>query len=94
MEISNILRITEHTLLVKYLEVPLTFDYIHAAHCLPLISKITCKLKGWDNQLLTTAERAKLIHSTITLIVMYWLLIYHLPLSVLKKVDQMCAEFF
>lgn len=93
MEISHILHIEEYALPIKYLGVSLTYDYIYIAHCTPLLSKISCKLQGWESQLLTIAGQAKLIHSTITPILMYWLLIYHLSLSVLKRVIR-CVQIF
>lgn len=61
--------------------------YAHTYTHMYIHGKVSSKLEGWDSQLLTTAGRAKLIHSTITSTFMYWLLIYHLPLSVPKKID-------
>lgn len=79
---------------VKYLGVPLLSDYIHAAHYLPPLKKISSKLEGWDSNLLSIAGRAELIHSTIIPTVMYWILTYHLPVSILHKIDSMCVDFF
>lgn len=84
-EITHILNTDEKELLVKYLGVPLSTDYIHAFHCSSPIQWISTKLEGWDIIFLTIAGHAELIHSTITLIVMYWLLIYQLPVSVIQK---------
>lgn len=93
-EITTILQMPEHDLPVKYLGVPFSVEYIHATHCLPPLHRISANLEGWDCNLLTTAGRAELIHSTITPIVMYWVLIYNLPQSMLNKVDKLCIDFF
>lgn len=55
---------------------------------------MSSKLEGRDSNLLTTAGRAELIHSTIIPIVMYWILISHLPTLILKKIDKLCLGFF
>lgn len=57
-DISTILQIPKKNVLVKYPDIPLTSDYIHAAHYVPLLHKISSKLEGWDSKLLTTTGRA------------------------------------
>lgn len=64
-DILHLLGMSEDSLPVKYLRVPLSIDYIHAADCVPLIFKVLSKIEGWANTLLSTAGRAELIQSTI-----------------------------
>lgn len=82
------------TLPIKYLGVLLSSDYIHISHHTLLLNKVFYKLEGWDSSLLSAVGRAELIQSTITRTVLYWLLIYPLPSSVLNKIEAMCANFF
>lgn len=61
---------------------------------MPLVAKVYDKTEGSDGTSLSAAGRAQSIQSTITPIVLYWLLIYQLPNSVLHKIESTCANFF
>lgn len=45
-QLLNILGMSEDTLPVKYLVVPLSIDYIHAVDCVPLAAKVFDKFEG------------------------------------------------
>lgn len=47
-----------------------------------------------DGKLLSMEGREELIHTVINPMVLYWLLIYHMPMATLIKIDSLCANFF
>lgn len=73
---------------------PIVFRLYACGSLFPLLHNINAKLEGWDSNLLLIAGCAELIQGIITPIVMYWLLIYHLPFSTAKKIDHICVDFF
>lgn len=93
-ELLSIMGMSEDELPIEYLGVPLSVDYIHATHCAPLTNKALNRLQGWDSELLSTTSRAELIQTTITPTVLYWLLNYHLPGSILTELEKFCAYFY
>lgn len=52
------------------------------------------KFEEWDSNLFSTAGKAELIQCTASPMVLYWSLAYHLPTSVLHKLEKTCADFF
>lgn len=44
--------------------------------------------------MLLMEDGAELIHTVITPMVLYWLLVYHMPAGTLIKIDDLCADFF
>lgn len=93
-KIFQILGMNEEQQPVKYLGVPLASEYINSAQCSTLLQILTTGLESWDSDLLSTAERAQSIQSVVFPIVLYWLLIYHLPASILRKNESLCANYF
>lgn len=51
------------------------------------------RFENWDNSMLSMVSKVELIH-TVTLMVLYWLLVYHMPTAALIKLDSLCADFF
>lgn len=86
--------IGEEKLHVSYLGGPLTSYYLHVSYCTLMLNEISSRLEGWDSSLLSSMGKVEFIQRTITLIIMYRILIYHIPTIVLNTVDKMCADFF
>lgn len=50
------------------------------------------RFDNWDNDTILLPGIAELIQSTITPMVLYWLLVYHMPTATLIKLDGLCAK--
>lgn len=49
---------------------------------------------NWDSKLLSIAVRVESIQTVITPMVLYWLMVYHMPMATLVKIDNLCADLF
>ncbi|XP_059306207.1 uncharacterized protein LOC132057598 [Lycium ferocissimum] len=81
LEILNTLGFCEGHLPFKYLGVPLSSKKLTIAECLPLVEKITDRIKCWSAKLLSYAGRLQLIKSVVFGIQNYWAQIFLLPKS-------------
>ncbi|XP_058757171.1 uncharacterized protein LOC131630409 [Vicia villosa] len=93
---TMISRITEFDvgqLPMKYLGIPITSSRLNIHHYLPLIDKITQRMKHWTSKLLSYAGRILLIKSIILPITQYWMQCLPLPQFVIDKIDTMCKTF-
>ena len=52
------------------------------------------RVDSWDNNLLSIAGRAEFVHTVITPIVLYWLLVHDMPTATLIKIGNVCDDFF
>lgn len=50
------------------------------------------KLQHWSSNLLSDAGRQQLVRSTLMTISGYWMQVFPLPKSVVKRVDSICKE--
>ncbi|XP_058739137.1 uncharacterized protein LOC131611028 [Vicia villosa] len=80
----------EGRFLVKYLGVPLSSKRLGIIHYLPLIDKITARIRHWSSKLLSYAGRIQLIKSVIGAITQYWMLNFPLPKAVIKRINSIC----
>lgn len=76
--------IAQGELPVKFLGVPLITTKLSANDCVPLIQKITQRVRSWANCFLTYAARLQLIRSILFAIQSYWSTHFLLPKSVIK----------
>ncbi|XP_058735433.1 uncharacterized protein LOC131607445 [Vicia villosa] len=83
----------EGKLPMKYLGVPITSKRLSLHHYLPLIDKITHRMKHWTTKLLSYAGRISLVKSIVLAITQYWMQCLPLPQFVIHKIDQLCRTF-
>ncbi|XP_058784180.1 uncharacterized protein LOC131658948 [Vicia villosa] len=83
----------EGTFPVRYLGVPLSSKKLSVNHYLPLVDKITSRIRHWSAKMLSYAGRVQLVRSVIGSIAQYWMLNFPLPKSVLKQIDIICRTF-
>ncbi|KAJ6978456.1 hypothetical protein NC653_026763 [Populus alba x Populus x berolinensis] len=92
-EITEQLGIQEKTLPVRYLGVPLLSSRLTYTDCLPLLERITARIKLWTSSSLTYAGRLQLIKSVLFSIQVYWSSIFILPCATIKKIESTLAAF-
>lgn len=93
-EILHTLQLQESCLPARYLGVPTSSNYLHYSDCTNLFQRVVDRFENWDNNKLSMAGMAELIHTVITPMVLYWLLVYHMPTAILLKLDSLCPDFF
>jgi len=91
--IEDKLGIQETTLPVKHLGVPLISTRLTHADCIPLVERITSRIKLWTSTSLTYAGRLQLIKSILFSIQVYWSSIFILPGATIKKIESILAAF-
>jgi hypothetical protein len=91
--IADKLGIQETTLPVKHLGVPLISTRLTHADCIPLVERITARIKLWTSTSLTYAGRLQLIKSILFSIQVYWSSIFILPGATIKKIESILAAF-
>ena len=87
------LGIQETTLPVKHLGVPLISTRLTHADCIPLVERITSRIKLWTSTSLTYTGRLQLIKSILFSIQVYWSSIFILPGATIKKLESIMAAF-
>jgi len=92
-EIINCLGFNSGTLPVKYLGVPLISTRLTHQHCMPLIERITSRIKNWTTTSLTYAGRLQLTKSTLFSIQVYWSSMFLLPCHTIRKIKSILAAF-
>ncbi|KAE8687013.1 lectin-like protein [Hibiscus syriacus] len=79
---------------LRYLGIPLVTRKISDKDCVVLIENIKAKLHQWSTKTLSYVGRLELKRVVLFSITNYWCRKLFLPLSVLKKVEQLCSRFF
>jgi len=92
-EIINCLGFNSGTLPVKYLGVPLISTRLTHQHCMPLIERITSRIKNWTTTSLTYAGRLQLTKSTLFSIQVYWSSMFLLPYHTIRKIESILTAF-
>ncbi|XP_077214052.1 uncharacterized protein LOC143848883 [Tasmannia lanceolata] len=92
--VCTILRMSEGSLPIKYLGLPLITSRLTAADCLPILEKIQKRISVWTNKSLSRAGRAELIKSVLSTYQVYWSAAFHIPRSVLEKIEKIFRDFF
>ncbi|KAJ6925336.1 hypothetical protein NC651_009874 [Populus alba x Populus x berolinensis] len=85
--------IQETMLPVKYLGVPLLSSRLTHKDCIPLLERITTRIKLWTSSSLTYAGRLQLIKSVLFSIQVYWSSIFILPCATITKIESILAAF-
>lgn len=92
-DIISRLGVSEGMLPFRYLGIPLDSKKLDIQHYLPLIEKITARVRCWSAKLLSYAGRSQLIKAVIFGIQSYWSQLFILPKKVLKAIDVICRTF-
>lgn len=92
-ELCSLLGISRGKFHVRYLGLPLSIQYPKARHFLPLLDKLRSKVDGWMVHSLSFAGRMELLKSVLLNILSYWYLSYDFPVSVVKEVERIFANF-
>ncbi|GAV90692.1 LOW QUALITY PROTEIN: zf-RVT domain-containing protein, partial [Cephalotus follicularis] len=90
--ISSILHISEGSLPVRYLGVPLIMSKLSRMDCLVLVDKIMRKTNSWQSKFLSFGGRL-LILSSIFSIQVFWCSIFILPASMIKECERLIRSF-
>ena len=77
----------------KYLGVPLLQERLTAESCQFIIDRMNQRLSGWKVTSLSLAGRVTLTRSALATIPSYVMQTMLLPVSVVKKIDQICRSF-
>ncbi|XP_056860131.1 uncharacterized protein LOC130508575 [Raphanus sativus] len=85
--------LTEGTLPVRYLEVPLCTKKLSITNCAPLLQAIKSKLHSWTTRTLSFAGRLQLLASVIAGITNFWSCAFILPKACLAEIDSLCSRF-
>ncbi|XP_020266817.1 uncharacterized protein LOC109842337 [Asparagus officinalis] len=92
--IHNLLGFSSGIMPDKYLGVPLVSKRLAYMDCNPLFTRIIGQFKSWlKNRNLSYAGRMQVIKSVILGIQTFWTSNYILPISALKKIDEICRMF-
>ncbi|GAA0162069.1 reverse transcriptase [Lithospermum erythrorhizon] len=80
-------------LTIKYLGVPLTSERISAQDCKMMVDKITARVSGWQEKMLSYAGRVQLVMSVLKGIEQFWASSLHIPKQVWEDVDKNLKAF-
>ncbi|KAJ6897722.1 hypothetical protein NC652_024515 [Populus alba x Populus x berolinensis] len=92
-DIQHQIGIPLRTLPVRYLGVPLISTRLTHTDCIPLVERITSRIKLWTSSSLTYAGRLQLIKSVLFSIQVYWSSIFILPCSTIKTIERILSVF-
>lgn len=81
------------TLPVSYLGVPLITSRLTKVNCIPLIDRITARIRLWTSASLSYAGRLQLIKAVLFSIQVYWASHFILPTMVVKQIEQIMRNF-
>lgn len=91
--LSNIMGIQLQSPPIRYLGLPLITTRLTYVDCLPLINRITTRIRLWTSATLTYAGRLQLIKAVLFSIQVYWSTSLMLPAAVVKKIEGIMAAF-
>ena len=91
--ICNQLGVQQGELPVRYLGVPLISTRLKHADCIPLLDRLTSRIKLWTSSSLTYAGRLQLIKSVLFSIQVYWSSMFIIPCSIIKKLESIFSAF-
>ncbi|CAN1840218.1 LINE-1 retrotransposable element ORF2 protein [Linum perenne] len=78
---------------VRYLGLPLISSKLTLHDCAPLINKVTSRIRGWSAKTLSFAGRLQLVNSVLMSLSQFWMSVFSLPLSVIKRIQQLCSSY-
>lgn len=91
--LKNLIGFTDGKWPVKYLGIPLDTKNVLINEYQALINKINEHISAWNAKTLSYAGRLQLIQSVLQGVQCYWLQIFPIPKSVLKKITSLCRKF-
>ncbi|XP_047339979.1 uncharacterized protein LOC124943524 [Impatiens glandulifera] len=91
--IQDIIGISEGSLLVRYLGIPLTTRQIQVIHYRSLIEKVKNVIIGWAAKKLSYAGIIELVGSVVMGLIGYWSQQIVLPKKVMKEMDTIIRNF-
>ncbi|XP_019226034.1 PREDICTED: uncharacterized protein LOC109207550 [Nicotiana attenuata] len=77
----------------KYLGVPLSSRKLSIQQCMPLVEKITNRIKCWTSKLLSYSGRLQLIRSVLFEMHTYWGQVFLIPKKIIQLVNSVCRIF-
>eukprot|EP00252_Welwitschia_mirabilis_P010433 TRINITY_DN23707_c0_g1_i1.p1 TRINITY_DN23707_c0_g1~~TRINITY_DN23707_c0_g1_i1.p1 ORF type:complete len:146 (-),score=8.37 TRINITY_DN23707_c0_g1_i1:23-460(-) len=89
----QMLSFTEGSLLVRYLGVPLNSKRLTSSDCLPLILRVTEKIRSWTIKFLSYAGRCVLVKGVLQTISSFWCRVFILYNKVLHEINVLCRKF-
>ena len=92
--IAQTLGVSEGSLPVPYLGLPLISTGIHKTHCQPILQKIKNRISSWKNRFLSKAGRLELIRSVLHSYSIYWCNAFLLPAGLLHDIERLLMNFF
>ncbi|XP_019232463.1 PREDICTED: uncharacterized protein LOC109213163 [Nicotiana attenuata] len=78
---------------IKYLGVPLSARKLNIHQCLPLVEKITERVRCWSARMLSYSGRVQLIKSVLFGVQTYWAQIFLIPKKNMKMIETVCRTF-
>ncbi|KAJ6980751.1 hypothetical protein NC653_024183 [Populus alba x Populus x berolinensis] len=91
--IKDNIGIHEAALPMRYLGVPLISSRLTHTACIPLVERITSRIKLWTSSSLTYVGRLQLIKSVLFSIQVYWSSMFILPCATIRKIESILAAF-
>jgi len=84
---------SEGTLPVRYLGVPLITKRLSAVDCVTLVAKFISRIESWLVKHLSFAGRLQLITSVLCSFHVFWSRVFILPKKVIKLIEQKLNRF-
>lgn len=78
---------------IKYLGVPVSGSKLHVMDWLPLDEKLLKRLDGWKGNTLSIGGRLTLIMACLSNIPIYYMSMYLLPKTIIKRMDRTRKRF-
>jgi hypothetical protein len=89
----SLLQMSEGTLPVRYLGVPLITKRLSAVDCVTLVAKFISRIESWLVKHLSFAGRLQLITSVLCSFHVFWSRVFILPKKVIKLIEQKLNRF-
>lgn len=77
----------------RYLGMPISSQRLKVAGCELLTEKIISKIRTWGPRNMSYVARATLINAVLLNLHSYWVFIFVIPKTVLKKIISICRNF-
>lgn len=85
--------LSQGSLPIRYLGVPLCTKKLTIANCEPLLQQIKGKITSWSARSLSYAGRLLLLTTVVAEINNFWCSTFTLPKSCIAKINSMCSSF-
>lgn len=92
-ELANRFGVSQGSLPVRYLGLPLTTQKMRKQDYQPLIDRILQRFSSWTARHLSFAGRLQLLKSVIYSTINFWASVFILPKQCMNKLEQMCNAF-